>query len=138
MLLPQLPVAHAWWILTNCTVLPVFCQLNLFVVVHKNVWNWNWDFKKNCVVVWSMNPSFVFDENGTTSVVQQVCKVYQINDLDLIKELLGEFWEKCVILNSKKECFILFSTFFIAMQLPIRFSVYNAVKNICWAIYMTK
>ena len=52
-----------------------------------------------------MNPSFVCD--GTTSVVQQVCKVYRINDLDLIKELLGEFCEKCVILNSKKECFML-------------------------------
>ena len=37
------------------------------------------------------NLSFVFDEECTSSIVQQVCKVKDgINDLDLIKELLGK------------------------------------------------
>jgi hypothetical protein len=36
------------------------------------------------------NLSFVFNEECTSSIVQQVCKVKDgVNDLQLIKELLG-------------------------------------------------
>ena len=49
------------------------------------------------------NLSFVFDEECTSSIVQQVCKVKDgINDLDLIKELLPRVIRAAVIIRESK------------------------------------